>query len=134
MSPLTSYNATVLSMIRSNAEPVDPSSVQEFLSGTIMELNVQVALAALLVYDTVTNMDKEVKHFWASPLSILLFVGTLSAALIKAYPRNFVSLVYFSNRLIGLFGTIAHIQCKSMITVVNLFVQHNNIHNSLVSF
>ncbi|KAL5513704.1 hypothetical protein ACEPAH_4103 [Sanghuangporus vaninii] len=50
----------------------------------------QFAIVTVLVYDTITCLDKEIKHFWK-------------------HPRSLVSIIYFANRYIGLFSAIAYV-------------------------
>ncbi|KAI5119378.1 hypothetical protein M0805_001054 [Coniferiporia weirii] len=76
--------------IRSDVEPVDPSVVPIVVSILDRSLHFEVAIASLLVYDTIIAMDKEVRYFWNSP-------------------GSFVSLVYFSNRYIGVFSALVNI-------------------------
>ncbi|KAH8109719.1 hypothetical protein DFH11DRAFT_513647 [Phellopilus nigrolimitatus] len=76
--------------IRSDVEPVDPSLVPISISEIDISIYTEVAILTLLVYDMFITMDKETKYFWSSPSS-------------------FVSLVYFSNRYIGIFGSISAI-------------------------
>ncbi|EJD00596.1 uncharacterized protein FOMMEDRAFT_159344 [Fomitiporia mediterranea MF3/22] len=51
---------------RSDDEPVDPSLVQLLLSEIITGKYFGVALLTILVYNALTTMDKEIKHFWSS--------------------------------------------------------------------
>ncbi|KAH8108367.1 hypothetical protein DFH11DRAFT_1711036 [Phellopilus nigrolimitatus] len=77
---------------RSNIQPVDPANVPVWAFEIDNTMYCQLALATVLVYDTITRMDKEVKYFWSTP-------------------RKFVSLIYFLNRYIGLFGAVAYLWC-----------------------
>ncbi|KAH8109829.1 hypothetical protein DFH11DRAFT_1515146 [Phellopilus nigrolimitatus] len=75
-------------LIHSGIETVDPSFVPLIIS----EINVaqynRMAILALLVYDTIITLDKEIKYFWSTP-------------------RKFVSLIYFANRYIGILGSLS---------------------------
>ncbi|KAH8109362.1 hypothetical protein DFH11DRAFT_1515672 [Phellopilus nigrolimitatus] len=74
--------------IRSDIEPIDPSLVP-FIISTIDTLTyAAVAGLTLLVYDSITTMDKEIKYFWSSPC-------------------KFVSLIYFVNRYLGILGAVS---------------------------
>ncbi|KAH8112170.1 hypothetical protein DFH11DRAFT_1545874 [Phellopilus nigrolimitatus] len=57
--------------IRSDVEPVDPSLVPLLISDTSISLYTEVAILTLLVYNTVTTMDKEIKYFWNRYIGIL---------------------------------------------------------------
>ncbi|KAH8112184.1 hypothetical protein DFH11DRAFT_1858210 [Phellopilus nigrolimitatus] len=74
--------------IRSGVEPVDPSLVPLLITEIDVSQYTQVAILILLVYNAVITMDKEIKYFWSSP-------------------RSFVSLIYFANRYVGIFGAIS---------------------------
>ncbi|KAH8109865.1 hypothetical protein DFH11DRAFT_891001 [Phellopilus nigrolimitatus] len=82
------YTLITMHSIRSDVEPVDPSLVPLIISDINIGLYAQVAILTLLVYDTITTMDKEVKYFWSTP-------------------RKIVSLVYFANRYIGILGSLS---------------------------
>ncbi|KAH8106561.1 hypothetical protein DFH11DRAFT_1463405, partial [Phellopilus nigrolimitatus] len=81
----------------SDVEPVDPSLVPLLISDTSISLYTEVAILTLLVYNTVTTMDKEIKYFWNSP-------------------RSFVSLIYFANRYIGILGAMSSIVLSQFCT------------------
>ncbi|KAH8106469.1 hypothetical protein DFH11DRAFT_1830614 [Phellopilus nigrolimitatus] len=90
--------------IRSDFEPVDPSRVPLYTSEIDITLYTQVAILTILVYDTVTTMDKEIKYFWDQAYAYLL-CG------MKSSPRKFVSLIYFTNRYIGILGAFSGVMC-----------------------
>ncbi|KAI5117205.1 hypothetical protein M0805_005175 [Coniferiporia weirii] len=53
----------------------------------------QIAIATILCYDTITTFDKEVKYFWSSP-------------------RKTSSIVYFLNRYIAIFAILTNMISK----------------------
>ncbi|KAH8106466.1 hypothetical protein DFH11DRAFT_1830608, partial [Phellopilus nigrolimitatus] len=83
----------------SDVEPIDPSLVSLLISEIDIALYTQVAILTILVYDTVTTMDKEVNAAWHYHLHFLLI--NYSNAL--------------QNRYIGILGAISGIVCKSII-------------------
>ncbi|KAH8104861.1 hypothetical protein DFH11DRAFT_1760243 [Phellopilus nigrolimitatus] len=101
--------------IRSDVEPVDSSLVPLFISEIDISRYTQVSILALLVYNTVITMDKEVKYFWAY---------TYLPRGMKSSPRSFVSLIYFAvndiNRYIGIFGALSNIVGLSFFWIPSL--------------
>ncbi|KAH8109163.1 hypothetical protein DFH11DRAFT_1548465 [Phellopilus nigrolimitatus] len=57
--------------IRSDVEPVDPSLAPLIISETNTAQYAGVAILALLVYDAIITMDKEIKYFWNRYIGIL---------------------------------------------------------------
>ncbi|KAH8105620.1 hypothetical protein DFH11DRAFT_1518732 [Phellopilus nigrolimitatus] len=79
---------------RSAIQPIDPNDAPSFVSENDLFIYCQIAVVTVLVYDSIITMDKEVKYFWRSS-------------------RSLVSLIYFLNRYIGLFGAFVYLWCKS---------------------
>ncbi|OCB89281.1 hypothetical protein A7U60_g3580 [Sanghuangporus baumii] len=75
---------------RASAEPVDPSVVPLWVSVNTNTEYFAVSLATVLVYHAIIMLDMEVKHLWTNP-------------------RSLVSLFFFVNRFIGLYGAICKI-------------------------
>ncbi|KAH8109171.1 hypothetical protein DFH11DRAFT_1548470 [Phellopilus nigrolimitatus] len=75
--------------IRSDVEPVDPSLVPLFISEIGITKYTGAAISALLVYNTIITMDKEIKYFWLP--------------LVNCYNT------WFQNRYIGILGAISGI-------------------------
>ncbi|KAL5476778.1 hypothetical protein ACEPAI_2964 [Sanghuangporus weigelae] len=69
---------------------IDPSIVPSLFSTYTKQKYVLVALSAVLVYHSLISLDQEVKFFWPKP-------------------RSSVSLIYFTNRYIGLLAAIFNI-------------------------
>ncbi|OCB85045.1 hypothetical protein A7U60_g8002 [Sanghuangporus baumii] len=80
---------------RSDAEPVDPSLVQLFVSESTTSQYFIVALATLLVYHSIITLDKEVH-----------LTGMTTC---KSNPRSSVSIIYFANHYIGLLAAACNI-------------------------
>ncbi|EJC99034.1 uncharacterized protein FOMMEDRAFT_170790 [Fomitiporia mediterranea MF3/22] len=74
---------------RSDVVPVSPSRVPTWVQQMRSGQYFQLATTSALLYDCIITMDKEVHYFWKSPW--------------KA-----VNGVYFANRYIGIYGTVAH--------------------------
>ncbi|KAH8108991.1 hypothetical protein DFH11DRAFT_1691282 [Phellopilus nigrolimitatus] len=80
---------------RSAIQPIDPNDVPFLVSQIDLLIYCQIAVATVLVYDTIITMDKEVKYFWRSS-------------------RSLVSLIYFLNRYIGLFSAFVKLRHKKL--------------------
>ncbi|KAL5514493.1 hypothetical protein ACEPAG_2582 [Sanghuangporus baumii] len=87
---MSGLNLTSSLQIHSDAEAVDPSSIRSFVSETDISRYIAVSLITVLIYNSVITLDKEVKYFWSNP-------------------RSPISMIYFSNRFIGLLGGICYI-------------------------
>ncbi|KAL5521782.1 hypothetical protein ACEPAF_2530 [Sanghuangporus sanghuang] len=86
---------------RSEPELLDGADARLLLLETYLDGWTNVAFATLLVYNSMINVDKEVKYFWTNPFSS-------------------VSLVYFMNRFLGLLGV------SSILYFVSLFPKVEN--------
>ncbi|KAH8103748.1 hypothetical protein DFH11DRAFT_234908 [Phellopilus nigrolimitatus] len=76
----------LLNILRpSNVEFLDQADA--FSPRARQDMYSQMAIATILVYDTIIGFDKEVKYFWTSPCS-------------------FVSVAYFLLRYIGVIGVL----------------------------
>ncbi|KAL5524850.1 hypothetical protein ACEPAF_9996 [Sanghuangporus sanghuang] len=73
---------------RGEPTPVDPTQVPLWISGVTVSQYFQVATVSVLGYDLAISIDKEAKYFWR-------------------IPRKAVDFVYFANRFVGIFGTVA---------------------------
>ncbi|KAH8111440.1 hypothetical protein DFH11DRAFT_604567 [Phellopilus nigrolimitatus] len=86
--------------IRSNIEPIDPSQIPAYVLINYAEIYCQIAIVACLTYNIITTMDTEVKYFWTNP-------------------RAFTSLLYFTNRYVGLFSAFLGCWCESFVLCGN---------------
>ncbi|KAH8107334.1 hypothetical protein DFH11DRAFT_1193971 [Phellopilus nigrolimitatus] len=96
--------------IRSDIEPIDPSLVPLIVSSSGISQSIQTAIITLLIYDTITTMDKEVKYFWVRQAAACRAFTSGIHLLIygkKSSPCNPVSLIYFANRYIGILGALS---------------------------
>ncbi|KAI5116897.1 hypothetical protein M0805_004165 [Coniferiporia weirii] len=75
---------------RSLVNHIDPSVVPILYSELRVGEYFQSAIVTVLVYDSITTLDKEIKYFWSSPC-------------------NSVSLIYFANRFVGVFSAIVYL-------------------------
>ncbi|KAL5512653.1 hypothetical protein ACEPAG_2919 [Sanghuangporus baumii] len=87
MSNSASQHLGVLS-VRSDPGPIDPNEVSLWVSEKAVDQYFQAAIVTVLVYDALITLDKEAKYFWK-------------------VPRRAVDYVYFLNRYIGIFGSVA---------------------------
>ncbi|KAH8109872.1 hypothetical protein DFH11DRAFT_1547956 [Phellopilus nigrolimitatus] len=68
--------------LRSDVEPVDPRLVPLFISEIDITQYTQVAILTLLVYNTITTLDKEIKYFWNRYVGILGALSTVVSYLL----------------------------------------------------
>ncbi|PAV15217.1 hypothetical protein PNOK_0897800 [Pyrrhoderma noxium] len=69
----------------------DPLEAQIFMRAIITQRCIQVAICALLVYDVLITVEKEVKHFWTSRW------------------HNVTHIIFFLNRYVGILAATASI-------------------------